>query len=399
MLLAPSLLAVALLTAAGPAPEPSLADLTARAEAGNVEAQLALSFRLRDGRGVNRDYAEALRWARKAADAGDAAGLDAVGFHYLRGWGVPQNYDVAVGYFRSAARAGNLFALSNLGECYFSGQGVDQDYGKAIDYWKQAATKGKASAAFRLAVIYFAGDGADRDPALAEKFCRQAAEGGSVEAKVLLGEMLYQQGKKDEAKERWAAVAEGGNQAARDLLALAAWRDRKPEPGKFAYVEYRHVLQGWNNCGATSCTMLAKSQGSKATQYDIKRLCPASPIGTGTDWADLLAAAGKLGHPWKLVTFANDDDGFAKGTALLRAELDAGRPVGIDFTQPSGAGHTLTVAGYNTAEDVYVLRDPAQPSPGLRLMPAKELAHFWHSRGYSRLATERCRPAIVLPAE
>jgi hypothetical protein len=145
--------------------------------------------------------------------------------------------------------------------------------------------------------------------------------------------------------------------------------------------------------------MLAKFQGDKATQYDIKRLCPASPIATGTDWSDLIAAAGKLGHKWKLITFPNDDDGFAKATAMLRTELDAGRPVGIDFTHPSGAGHTLTVAGYNAAEDVYVLRDPAHPSPGLRVMDAGELSRFWHSRGYSRVATERRRPAIVLVAE
>jgi hypothetical protein len=145
--------------------------------------------------------------------------------------------------------------------------------------------------------------------------------------------------------------------------------------------------------------MLTKFQGDKATQYDIKRLCPEEPPGTGTDWADLVAAAGKLGHKWKLVTFKNDDDGFAKATAMLRAELDAGRPVGIDFTYPGGAGHTLTVAGYNLADDVYVLRDPAHGSPGIRIMPAKELAHFWNSRHYSRVATERCRPAIVLVAE
>jgi len=312
---------------------------------------------------------------------------------------VPQNFDVAVGYFRAAARAGNAAGIANLGECYFSGQGVDQDYARAIEYWKQAATKGKAHATARLAMIYFSGDGAHRDPKLAEKFCRQAADTGLGEAKVLLGEMLYQQGKKEEAKELWEEIAKQGNRAAKDLLTVTVWRDKKPEPGKFAYVEYRHVHQGWNNCGATSCTMLVKFQGGKATQYDIKCLCPASPIGTGTDWSDLIAAAGKLGHKWKLVTFPNDDAGYAKATAMLRAELDAGRPVGIDFTTPSGAGHTLTVAGYHAADDVYVLRDPAHPSPGLRVMQAKELAHFWHSRGYSRVATERCRPAIVLVAE
>jgi len=399
MNLAASTIAVLLLIAQAPAAEPSLAELKTQAESGNANAQLALSFRYRDGNGTKRDYAEALQWARKASDTGDAAGLDAVGFHFLRGLGVRQDYDVAVGYFRASARAGNATGIANLGECYFSGQGVEQDYAVAISYLKQAAAKGKSNAASRLAMIYFSGDGAPRDLELAERFCKQAADAGSKEAKVLQGEMLYQQGKKDEAKELWEQLAKQGQRSAKDLLLLMAWRDKKPEAGKFAYVEYRHVHQGWNNCGATSCTMLAKFQGSKATQYDIKRLCPANPIATGTDWSDLVAAAVKLGHKWNLVTFSNDDAGFAKATAMLRTELDAGRPVGIDFTHANGAGHTLTVAGYNAADDVYVLRDPAHASPGIRVMPAKELAQFWHSRGYSRVATERCRPAIVLVAE
>ena len=79
----------------------------------------------------------------------------------------------------------------------------------------------------------------------------------------------------------------------------------------------------------------------------------------------------------------------------MRAELDAGRPVVVGFTDPNG-GHTVTVAGYHLADGVYVLRDPAHPSPGIRILMAKELSELWHSRGYSRTATERCRPAIVI---
>lgn len=380
------------------ATKPALVELSALAERGNTDAQLDLGLRYRDGRGVKKDFAEALKWLRKAADAGNAAALDAVGFQYQVGWGVQQNYDVAFGYYQSAAKAGNLTGMNNLAHCYFSGLGVDQAFPKAIELWKKAAAKGNGRAATELAMIFYSGEGSDRDTAQAEKLCRQAAAAGRPDAKVLLGEMLYRQGNRDAAKEIWEEMARQDVQAAKDLLQLLAWRDKKPEPGKFSYIEYQHVHQGWNNCGATSCTMLAKFQGAKATQYDIKRLCPG-PIGTGTDWTDLISAARKLGHKWKLVTFSNDDAGFAKATAMLRAELDAGRPVGIDFTMPGGAGHTLTVAGYNLAAEVYVLRDPAHPSPGLRIMTSKDLAHFWNSRYYSRVATERCRPAILLAAE
>ena len=102
------------------AADPSIADLTAAAEKGDPAAQTALSFRYRDGKGVPRDNAAALKWARLAADQGHPAGLDAVGWHYYRGLGVKQNFDVSAGYFRSAAKKGNAFGQQNLAR----GQGL-----------------------------------------------------------------------------------------------------------------------------------------------------------------------------------------------------------------------------------------------------------------------------------
>ena len=65
------------------------------------------------------------------------------------------------------------------------------------------------------------------------------------------------------------------------------------------------------------------------------------------------------------MTFTPDDAGFKQGTDFLNSELDAGRPVVIDFKfigpeYPGGeAGHTLVVAGYIAAENLYILRNPA----------------------------------------
>jgi TPR repeat protein len=41
------------------------------------------------GRGVKRDYGEAMRWYRKAADQGDAFAQNNVGWLYANGLGVP----------------------------------------------------------------------------------------------------------------------------------------------------------------------------------------------------------------------------------------------------------------------------------------------------------------------
>jgi hypothetical protein len=186
-----------------------------------------------------------------------------------------------------------------------------------------------------------------------------------------------------------------------DLLKLIDFRNRKTEPGRFALASMPHIHQGWNNCGATSCAMLARSGGKAVGSWDFKRLCP-SPLGTGTDWGDLLNAAEKLELRWKLVTFPPDDDGFAKASAFARDELDAGRPLVIDFKYtgpeyPNGeAGHTLALVGYIAQDDLYILCNPAIATPGLQLMTAKDLKRYWRSDHYGELSNNALsRPAIV----
>ena len=397
-----SLLVLAGAAAGDAPPEPAVSRLAELATAGDAGAQTRLGMRYRDGQGVARDYAEALRWTRLAADQGEPAALDNVGFHYFRGLGVPQSYDIALGYFKAAAAAGSDWGMFNLGQCHFSGLGGEQNFARAVEWWTRAAEKGHEPAALQLAMMYAAGEGVGRDEAAAARWCERAAGRGSVPALVLLGELHFTAGRRPEAQKAWEDAARRGSPEAADLLKLMPWRTREPEPGRFAFVQSPHVHQGHNNCGATSAAMFARSQGAGATQYDVKRLCPGSPIGTGTDWAELVAAGKKLGLGWELVTFAPDEEGFAQGAKLLRAQLDAKRPVVIDFTVPTGdvpggeAGHTLLAVGYVADEDLFVLRDPARHSPGLRLMPAAELARFWRSRGYSAAAEGLARPAIIV---
>ncbi len=71
--------------------------------------------------------------------------------------------------------------------------------------------------------------------------------------------------------------------------------------------------------------------------------------------------------------------GGGHAASFVRAELDAGRPVVIDFKftgpdYPDGeAGHTLAIAGYLAEENLYVLCNPAIATPGLQLMTAEDL--------------------------
>jgi TPR repeat protein len=66
----------------------------------------AIGFRYMEGRGVARDYAQALGWSRKAADAGDAGGMNNLGILYTKGMGTPKDDAQAMNCIkRSPARA------------------------------------------------------------------------------------------------------------------------------------------------------------------------------------------------------------------------------------------------------------------------------------------------------
>ncbi|MGI9241834.1 MAG: C39 family peptidase [Verrucomicrobiales bacterium] len=381
-------------------------ELARAAEDGDPEAELALGMRYRDGEGVARDYQIAIKWYRRCADRGNADGMDNVGFMHLRGWGVPENFDVAAAYFKSAARMNHSQALFNLGNCYFSGQGVERDYPQAIGAWERAAAGGHRHSIWRLATLLAAGEGIGKDRARAKQLCESIAGRGDVNGMLLLGELCSVQGEQDQAKEWWSRAAEAGSIQAKALLKLGDWRHEDSRAGQLGYVELDHLYQGWNNCGATSVAMLARHSGADVTPYDLKRLCPRSPIGTGTDWADLVAAGDELDQRWEMIAFADDDAGFASGVAVIRQHLDANRPVVIDFTvtreldgRTEHFGHTLLVVGYNADLDQFVLKNPNQPPPGIQLMSGEQLKSNWGSRGYSRLAKgQRARPLIVLKA-
>ena len=65
-----------------------------------------------------QDYAEAVKWYRKAADQGDAAAQFNLGVMYATGQGVPQDYAEAVKWYRKAAEQGHAGAQYNLGVMY-----------------------------------------------------------------------------------------------------------------------------------------------------------------------------------------------------------------------------------------------------------------------------------------
>jgi len=306
--------------------------LRSQAASGNGKTQWELAARYRDGTGVVKDEAEALKWAHQAADGGHAEAMDFVGSAYLRGSIIKRNPVIALGYFKAAAEQSTQAAF-NLGQCYFGGQGTEQDVPKALEYWKKAAEAGHGRAAACAAMAYLSGEGVPCDAALARRLAERAAELNDPSGLVLLGELQFQAGELDAAKANW--------------------------------------------------TKASKLRPTGPTGH------PAQPSANASaqQGADLL----------KLIA------GFDQATAFLKGELDAGRPVVVDFKYigpqyPGGsAGHTLNVCGYIAEESLYILCNPAVATPGLQLISAADLKNFWRSDHYGALSKGiLSRPAFAI---
>ena len=84
------------------------------AAAGDLQACNYLGTHYYLGVGVERDFAEAVRWFRVAALAQDPQGQRNLGIMYLRGLGVKKDYHEAYGWLYFAYEGGNAGAKEYL---------------------------------------------------------------------------------------------------------------------------------------------------------------------------------------------------------------------------------------------------------------------------------------------
>lgn len=159
-------------------PVDKIAQLRAKAEAGDPEAQFELAWAYEQGKGVAQSYEEAVKWYRKAADQGYADAQYNLGGCYCRGEGVEQSYEEAVKWFRRAADQGDADAQCYLGVCYFRGDGVSRSYEEAIKLYRKAAEQGNVVAQWNLGVSHEYGRGVPQDWEEAAVWYERAAERG-----------------------------------------------------------------------------------------------------------------------------------------------------------------------------------------------------------------------------
>lgn len=115
------------------------------AEQGDAEAQCILGDYYYYGRGVNKDYAEAVKWYRKAAEQGNEEAQSRLGNCYVQCGEYYYNcedYAEADKWYRQAAEQrivdSKYETMARIGDRYYNGKGVDRDYAEAVKWYQKA---------------------------------------------------------------------------------------------------------------------------------------------------------------------------------------------------------------------------------------------------------------------
>lgn len=237
--------------------------LTARADAGNLDAIYTLAhlalFDSNDPMGglyfmpVWGKPEEAERWWRKAAALGDPKAMILLGHMYAEPWGVPQDLSKAAGWFEKAADRNNLEAINALVELYMGEWSDARDDVKANQWLMRAASMGGRHAMLLLGLRYDAGWGIREDPAQAAQWYEKVIASKQAwdysndrdAAWNNLG-ALYEQGRgvpKDEtrAAELYGKVAHYGGVAAYNLAVLCEAGRGVPQDKTAAVWLYRNA--------------------------------------------------------------------------------------------------------------------------------------------------------------
>jgi TPR repeat protein len=141
----------------------------------NAEVQNNIGIMYLDGKGVQRNNTEALRWIARSAANGSSSGQNNLGGLYRDGKGVTRDFAKAFAFFAASAAQGNAGGQLNLGLMYGMGQGTRVDNIRAFMWFDIAAAQGLQKAASNREIARQHLTNADFNAAVAmERRCRQS---------------------------------------------------------------------------------------------------------------------------------------------------------------------------------------------------------------------------------
>jgi TPR repeat protein/transglutaminase-like putative cysteine protease len=207
----------------------AMARLKPFAESGNAKAQSYVASMYESGRGVERNYTEAIRWFLMAAEQSDPYSQSHLGYLYEKGLGAARDENVAAKWYARAAELGDGYGQARLASLYRDGRGVAQDFQQAANWFSKAADQGSTWAQMNLGLLYIKGQGVPLDYTKAMYWLRNAADRNDSYAQYNLG-WAYESGEgvpkdKQEAIKWYSKASDGGNPEARARLEGLSARD------------------------------------------------------------------------------------------------------------------------------------------------------------------------------
>lgn len=142
----PPLLVILALFAAPALRADMVSEAVAKADAGDLAAQVELGGRYSKGEGVAKDEKEATKWYLKAGEQGNLEAQLFLGGIYIRGKSLPKNSTESAKWYLKAAEQGNAVAQCQIARMHMAGAGVEKDDGQAYTWANLAAAQGDMAA-------------------------------------------------------------------------------------------------------------------------------------------------------------------------------------------------------------------------------------------------------------
>ncbi|MCL2074412.1 MAG: sel1 repeat family protein [Marinilabiliaceae bacterium] len=138
------------------------------AEKNDKDAMVSLGSMHYEGKGVQQNYKEAVKWYERAAEELDAYGLCYLGYCYYYGRDINIDYEKAYSCFSQSAFLGNANGMFKLGDMYYYGHHVKEDKEAAFYWYKEAEDVienqyERASIEYRLGKCYLHGEGVEQN--------------------------------------------------------------------------------------------------------------------------------------------------------------------------------------------------------------------------------------------
>jgi Sel1 repeat len=234
--------------------EVPMEELRAAAEGGDAGAQFEMGRKTED----YGDAAGAARWYLAAAEQGHAEAQGEVGVCFYTGKGVDRDFEQALRWYRKGAEQGDARAQCGLGACFYNGAWVAQDYAEGVSWFHKAAEQGYVGAQYNIGIAFSNGNGVDKNLSEAASWYHKAAEQGSTAACEEYGTMLMK-----------------GTGVARNCEEALVWLRRHPNS--------RHarekILRIERNASELQQFWLVSQTTSQTTfKHVVKRICAGESV-------------------------------------------------------------------------------------------------------------------------